>query len=177
MRTRREAIASLAALLAAMAAAQQHTEPRQSAPAPADCEQSKEHRQLDFWVGEWVVTSQGEKVGESSVQPVVRSCAIVESWTSVKGALGKSLNYFDPSTRKWHQNWVNDTGQISQFTGEFREGAMRLEGTSTLPDGRKVMRRMVLMPLPIGVRQTSEFSEDGGKTWKPAYDFLYTGRR
>lgn len=152
--------------------------PNQGEEAPAEtCEEKAEYRQLDFWVGEWVVTSKGEKVGESRVEKLLRGCAVVENWTAVRGASGKSLNFYNPETKKWQQHWVSDRGQISEFLGELKDGALRLEGYSVLPDGSRLRRRMTLLPLPIGVRQVSEYSDDNGKTWKVAYDFLYTQKR
>jgi hypothetical protein len=146
-------------------------------PAPPSCEDKAEYTKLDFWVGNWVVTSKGERVGESRIEKIAGGCAVQEHWTSASGGQGTSLNFYNPDTRKWQQHWVSDRGQISEFIGEPKDGGMKLEGYSVLPDGSRVRRRMTLLPVPIGVRQISEYSDDNGKTWKVAFDFLYTEKR
>jgi hypothetical protein len=70
--------------------------------APAPCDTAATSRQLDFWVGEWNVTTKGgTQVGQSSVQRTVGGCAVLENWTGNRGDAGKSLNAFNPVTRQW----------------------------------------------------------------------------
>jgi hypothetical protein len=67
------------------------------------------------------------------------------------------------------------TGRISEFSGEYKEGAMRFEGESHLSDRRRVLRRMTLFNLDgEHVRQFSRVSFDDGKTWSVNDDFTYT---
>ena len=43
------------------------------------------------------------------------------------------------------------------------------------PDGHKLQRHLQFIPMASGkVRQFSQASVDGGKTWSTEYDFLYT---
>lgn len=63
---------------------------------------------------------------------------------------------------------------MSEFAGEYKDGAMRYEGETHRQSGAKVLRRMIVYDLgPDRVRQYSERSTDGGKTWGVAYDFIY----
>ena len=139
------------------------------------CANQTEYKQFDFWVGEWVVTSEGQQVATSSIQRIVNSCIIFENYSQADGYLGKSFNFFDAHLHKWRQTWVDGTGFVSEFAGEFKDGAMRFEGESHLADGSKVLRHMTLFKLGTDrVRQLSEVSTDDGKTWRVNYDFIYT---
>jgi len=153
--------------------------PQGSSPAPqvSPCATQPEYRQFDFWVGEWDVTDQGKKIAVSSIQRIVNQCVIFENYSEGPDYTGKSFNFYDATLKKWRQTWVDNQGNVSEFTGEFKDGAMRLEGETHRANGRKVLRRMVVSPLDGGrVRQYSERSLDEGKTWGVAYDYVYVRR-
>ena len=139
------------------------------------CAHDPEHRQLDFWLGDWVVKSpDGNVVGHNSITVADGDCAIHEHWTDVQGGEGQSFNFYNQTTRKWHQSWVDDQGQIAEFDGTYREGAMRLEGFREGPGGSRIPARLTLTPSPDGsVRQLGENSADGGRTWTVLYDLTY----
>jgi hypothetical protein len=148
------------------------------------CANAPEYRQLDFWVGEWEVRNSagqpaaGQAVASSSVQRIIDSCVVYENYSEGEEFLGKSFNFYDAHLRKWRQTWVDNTGRVSEFLGEYREGAMRFEGESHLPDGRRVLRHMTIFDLAPGrVRQLSEASTDGGKTWRVTYDYTYLRKK
>lgn len=139
------------------------------------CSSQPEYKQFDFWVGEWDVTSEGKQVAESSIQRIVDGCIIFENYAQSDGFTGKSFNFFDATLKRWRQTWVDATARVSEFAGVYKDGAMRFEGETHLQDGRRILRRMTLFNLnPDRVRQLSEASTDGGKTWRVTYDFLYT---
>lgn len=138
------------------------------------CESTPEPRQLDFWVGQWEVTSEGRKIATSNIQRILRGCVIFENYSQGRDYEGKSFTFYDSVLKKWRQTWVDHEGIVSEFSGSFKDGAMQLEGVTHRPNGVTVMRRMVLSPLSDGrVRQFSLASDDGGKTWSVAYDFVY----
>jgi hypothetical protein len=142
------------------------------------CASQPEYKQFDFWVGEWVVTSEGQQVATSSIQRIVNNCIIFENYAQSDGYTGKSFNFFDATLKKWRQTWVDGTARVSEFAGVYQDSAMRFEGESHLPDGTRILRRMTLFNLgPDRVRQLSEASSDGGKTWRVTYDFIYTRRK
>ena len=148
-------------------------------PLPQPCRNSTEYRQLDFWVGEWEVQNpQGRPAGTSSVQLILKDCVIFENWTGVRGYTGKSFNLYNTRTRKWQQIWVDDQGGILEFTGEFRDGAMRYTGRSTAADGKPLQDRLTFTPLAEGrVRQLWEQSPDDGKTWNTVFDGTYIRKK
>jgi tetratricopeptide (TPR) repeat protein len=140
------------------------------------CMFQAEHRQFDFWVGEWTVqNAQGQQVGTSSIQRIENGCVILENWTAGPNATGKSINFYDATLRKWRQTWADSVGGVSEFAGEFKDSALRFEGESHTPAGTRILRRLTFFNLgPDRVRQFSEASTDGGKTWSVNYDFIYT---
>ena len=142
------------------------------------CKQKPEHRQFDFWIGEWDVFSGEERVGESSIQQIIESCVIYENYSQKDGYTGKSFNFFDPHLQKWRQTWVDLRGMVSEFQGEAKQSTLLLEGESHYPDGSRALRRMTFTPLGSDrVRQSSEISRDEGKTWKPHYDLTYIRKK
>ena len=142
------------------------------------CSSQALYHQFDFWVGEWDVTAQGRVIATSSIQHAVDGCVVLEHYEQADGYSGRSINFVDPPTRRWRQVWVDRTGTMSEFSGEFRDGAMHLQGTTHRTNGTTVLRTMRLNAMGADtVRQYSESSTDGGATWTTAYDFLYIRRR
>jgi hypothetical protein len=129
----------VAAALAALTGAAEPDKPKdeeRARAAAAPCEHLPEHRQFDFWVGEWDVHDPaGRKAGTNSVRKMPGGCVLFESWTSVSGSPGQSLNFYDPTRRKWVQIWVDARASVLRIEGEFREGAMRLAGDHVARDG------------------------------------------
>ncbi|MBX3280241.1 MAG: hypothetical protein KF868_19755 [Acidobacteria bacterium] len=132
------------------------------------------YRQLDFWVGEWNVFARGKQVGANSVQKILGDCVVFENWTDAAGRGGKSLNTFNRQKGKWQQTWMDDNGNVLEFTGEGRDGVMAYRAETVGPDGAKTLHRMTFTKLSDNrVRQFWEQSGDGGKTWNVAFDGDY----
>jgi hypothetical protein len=147
----------------------------QQPPAPCD---EPQFREFDFWVGEWDVTSGAKKIAESSIQKIIGSCVIFENYTDPRGFSGKSFNFYDSTLKKWRQTWVDIGGNVSEYSGEYKDGAMRFEGEVHRRNGQRIPYKMIIYNLGADrVRQYSENSVDGGKTWKVSYDFLYLRKK
>jgi len=100
-----------------------------------------------------------------------------ENWMPLKGGGGGSLNIYDSRDGKWHQAWVDAGGTRANFTGGMQGEAMVLAGewAGSGPKGEDGITRMTYSRQPDGgVRQKGEFSSDGGRTWVPTFDLLYT---
>ena len=100
------------------------------------CKGRPEHRQFDFWIGEWrPKNAQGVTVGTSSIQLILSSCVIFENWNTPISS-GKSFRNFDAKDGKWHQTWVDDKGTLAFYTGGLVDGKMVLDGeqSSTAKD-------------------------------------------
>src|SRR5688572_22462307 len=145
-------------------------------PSPPTCE-APEHRQFDFWIGEWTVRGKaGAVVGTSRIESALGGCAIVEHWTSSGANRGTSLNFYDRTTRQWMQTWIDNAGQPLHIAGALRDGRMVLEGTTPGAAGAPSTRnRISWTPLDGGdVRQLWETSTDGGTTWTVSFDGRYS---
>ena len=145
------------------------------------CMSNAQARQFDFWVGEWDAYVRGTKqfAGHSVIQVISGGCAILENWTSGSGFYsGKSLNFIDPATNKWRQNWVG-AGDSQDFeNGEYKDGTMRFTFETKDPQGHKLIGRFIFYNEgPNQVRQFNETSADDGKTWTTKYDFTYIRKK
>jgi hypothetical protein len=163
------------ALVTPGAAAQTSTPKPPPQTPPKRCLQSPQYRQLDFWVGEWAVTTrQGHHVGESSVHLILDKCVVFENWTGDRGLAGKSFNIYNRKTGKWEQIWVSSVGNLTKYAGGFKDGAMRYMADETDEQGKPILLRLTFFPVSADeVRQLGESSADGGKTWKTQYDLYY----
>jgi tetratricopeptide (TPR) repeat protein len=137
-----------------------------------------QYRQLDFWVGEWDVFAGKQKVGESSVQLILKDCVVFENWKGGQGGDGKSFNKYNNVTKQWEQFWVSDSGTTNYFQGTLKDASMRYALEMPGPSGAMFTRHLTFTPLAEGkVRQLSERSTDGGKTWITEYDFVYVKKQ
>lgn len=150
---------------------------RAQAPAPkavAKCA-TPEHRQFDFWVGDWDaydVSAPGKVVARNRVDRILDGCALREVYQQTDGMVGQSFSVYDASRQVWHQSWVTNQGQLLTIEGRFENGRMTLAGTR-LVDGHEQKVRGVWYPEKGSVRETAESSDDGGKTWKPLFDIVF----
>lgn len=141
-------------------------------PAPPSCD-SEKHRQFDFWVGEWNVTTNGQPAGHNRITLVYGDCALREDWSSVTPYRGGSFNIYDRANDKWHQTWVDSAGTLLELDGGMVDGKMVLTGQRPGPDGSMTINRITWTPNDDGsVRQLWETSTDG-ETWTAAFDGLY----
>ena len=135
-----------------------------------DCGAPKMH-QLDFWIGEWDLSSGGRRFGTSRVEPVIGGCALLERLTRESGEVILTLLFYDPVTRKWHAHGANKA-ESSESSGEFTEGAMHLSGTRPFPHRRTVSPRTT-----ANVRHNTETPAGGGAGWTTVRDVNYVRRK
>ena len=166
----RFALTTLALSVSAAAAAQ----------SPPGCH-SPESRQLDFWVGKWEVRPRGADkiVAHSLIEKRYSGCAIRENWMPVGKELtggGGSLSLYDGRRKLWRQAWVDSSGSRADFEGDYADGIMTITGKwdNFAGPGKDALVRMRYQRQPDGqVRQWGDASTDGGKSWSPAFDYLY----
>jgi hypothetical protein len=151
-----------------------------AAQVPAGCDTPESH-QFDFWVGKWEVHPNGADkiIAHSLIEKKYTGCAIRENWMPLGKEIaggGGSLSLYDPSRKQWRQTWVDSSGTRVDLDGGFADGVMSITGNwaNFGGPGTDALVRMNYQLQPDGqVRQWAQASTDGGKTWKPAFDFLY----
>jgi tetratricopeptide (TPR) repeat protein len=148
------------------------------------CAYKTENRQFDFWVGDWdvVTTKEGATAGTSHIERTLGDCVIWENWTSLgnsAGYAGKSYNIYNPDLARWEQFWVDNMAGMIHFYGGLKDGVMDFY-TDEVPqsDGTRLKRHLQFFNLGADrVRQFSQGSTDGGKTWTVEYDLTYNRRK
>lgn len=147
---------------------------RSATPAPTPACQEAGFRQFDFWLGKWKVTNlKGQQIGTSEITRQSEGCAIREQWTSASGKGGMSINYYDPSEKQWHQDWVGGDGTILHLHGGMKDGAMVL-GDETKDGQSGLVNRISWTPMSDGkVKQEWSISKDKGQTWETSFVGIY----
>lgn len=151
-------------------------------PSPAPACSAPEHRQFDFWVGEWEVRdAQGQLAGTNTITRILGGCALHEAWRGNGGMSGSSLNAFDAGRRQWHQTWVDDQGGLLVLDGGYADGKMVMS-SGQVPSRREpgvlITHRITWERLGEGkLRQLWEASRDGGKSWNTVFDGTYLPKK
>lgn len=145
-------------------------------PRPPKCT-AAEHRQFDFWIGDWDVFRRGESqttpVARVRIEPMVDGCAIREVYRRNDGYHGESFSMYDASRMTWHQSWVTNDGELLIIEGGVHDGRMILTGSTIGADRRSTLVRGVWSKEPNGVHEVAETSSDSGGTWKPLFDLNF----
>ena len=149
------------ALLLMMAVSVCHAAPPQPCSSP-------EHRQFDFWIGDWQVHKpDGSFAGINRITQEYGGCAIHEHYATGKGYSGESLNAYDATRKVWHQTWVDTSGLLLTLEGHWDGKSMILEGAK---------QRITWTPNSDGsVRQLWETADEKG-AWTVVFDGKYTKR-
>ena len=146
------------------------------------CASTPENRQFDFWLGEWNVetTQGGVPAGQSKIELILGDCVVQENWQSDGNPYsGKSYNMYNAALRRWEQYWVDNSAGNIFFYGGLKDGVMDYwTDEIPQPSGPPLRRHLQFIKIgPDKVRQFSQGSSDGGKTWTPEYDFTYIRKK
>jgi hypothetical protein len=144
------------------------------------CEFDANFRKFDFWIGSWDVQPTGAPrapVGASSViERALNGCVIIENWTPPGGPPGKSFNIYNTVSKKWEQYWVDATGRITHYFGEFRDDGNLYYEADQFGTPNKV-RMTFFNQGPDQVRQLGHLSTDGGTSWTVSFDLTYVRKK
>jgi hypothetical protein len=152
-----------------------------AAPAPASPPRAcagPEHQQFDFWVGHWDVfpTGKPKMVAHSVIEKLYGGCTIRENWLPLNNPGGGSLNMYEPSDKRWHQTWHDNSNARVEFHGGLAGNRMVLTGfwPGVNGPGQDGLIRMTYTPnADKSVRQHGEISTDHGLSWSTSFDFTY----
>ena len=150
----------------------------QSAAAAGGCE-SDAHREFDFWVGDWeVTTADGAIAGTNRVEKILDGCVIKENRVGTGGMHGESYNIFSQRRGKWHQSWVDTTGRLLLLEGGLEGGKKVLSGQMPGQDGKMVRLEISWEALDDGrVKQHWRASRDRGKSWNDLFVGFYAPKK
>lgn len=169
------------------------------AQAPADgagpCS-TPEHRQFDFWIGDWdieqrILDPDGDWLtfpARTSVRPALDGCALVEHWEgevqffwqgmeAPDRLLGLSVRSYDADAGEWVIRWMDTRtpkfGDGSRGIFEDGVGSFYREGTS--PDGRSMTSRIRFFDIrPETVKWDLAISTDDRVTWTTIWEMYMT---
>jgi hypothetical protein len=132
---------------------------------------SPQDRQFDFWLGAWnlsdVTQGRNTPAGTNDITRDDTGCLIEEDYRS--NAQGRSVNLHSRLDGRWHQTYIDSSGNRLVLVGGLEGRRMVLFAAPTA--------RSVWEPLDQDtVRFTQETSSDGGRTWNATFDSRYTRR-
>jgi hypothetical protein len=146
-------------------------------PTASFCPFRAATQQFNFMIGTWNVhqgTGQGSQ-GTATFSKDLNQCLVEEHFAALGGYEGISYNTFDVYTQLWTRTYVDNQGQRLFMTGGLTGTDMQLVGTKGALSGAEVMLRVTWSPVSTDeVRQTWEFSRDGGNTWRSERILRYT---
>lgn len=135
------------------------------------CKYDDNYKKFNFWVGEWDVYQNGQKIAESSITKSNGDCGILENWMPTNSNGGNSISYYDTSDKKWKQNWVAN-GSVSHFEEpkDYTSGDMQL-----IARNANTWYKMVYThdKEEDTVNQVMLSSTNKGKTWSKIFNGLY----
>jgi hypothetical protein len=135
-------------------------------PDPAGpCELAAD-RHFDFWLGDWTF-SQTQPVTSGGVNAITRDapgCRILENFNNGQG---RSVSFFSRADNRWHQTYVDTSGNRVVMAGEF-------DGTKMVLYASPVTRWTWHLTSPGEIRYYGE-SLSGG-AWIVGFDSRYIAR-
>lgn len=113
--------------------------------------------------------------GTVTVKPIWKGKAELEE-IEAEGPSGHweagNLFFYDPTAHQWIQTFVAASeGRFNEPSGigEYRDGNVEYYSTDTL-NGRTVLDRAIWSDIkPDSHTYTESLSDDGGRTWRPAF--------
>lgn len=150
-----------------------------SVPPPTPCS-AAEHRQFDFFIGDWDtfdVAAPKVLVARNRVARMLAGCAVREVYEQSDGLRGESISTWDGSRGVWHQSWVTNRGLLLLLEGRLESGRMVLTAPERNADGSTSQLRGIWWREGETVRERAERSRDGGVTWTPVFDIVFRPHR
>jgi hypothetical protein len=148
-----------------------------AATDPDSCVTNPESRQLDYWLGNWKIGSEGSSgSAHSTVALSLDKCLVVENWDGGRGHRGRNVFGYSSDDKSWYGMFADNEGRVHVFTsGKVSAGSAEFEGTSRGPNGESVLNRVKVIRLNANkVEQTWEKSNDSGATWKVVFRGEYS---
>lgn len=150
---------------------------RTAAADSGKCGAAPASQELNYWLGDWTVTTPGEPGSSTSnVSLLLGKCVVVENWKDGTGHAGENIFAYNLGEKSWRGMFVNDHGQAHVFVdGKVAAGTAEFDGPSRGPKGEAILNRIKLVrKAPNRVEQTWEQSSDNGATWTTVFRGEYS---
>lgn len=155
-------------------------------PALAQAQQpcsTPEHRQMDFWLGEWDVRWEefpGIPAGSGSnvITRAYAGCVIQEAFDggpSTGGLIGHSVSVYHAPVGMWRQTWVDNQGGYFALTGGAAENGAFILTTDRISESAPHQRMVFEDIAPESLTWRWQRSADG-RTWTDQWVIHYTRR-
>jgi len=155
--------------------------PALGADEAATCAASADARQLDFWLGDWLVGSPGMAgKGHSTVHLSLDKCMTIESWGSdTSNHNGENTLAYNAEDKSWYGLFVDNQGRVHMMKGNVTPGSAALQGPARDENGRAVLKRVRIVRVSAdSVEQIWEKSADNGVSWATDFKMEYVrGKR
>jgi hypothetical protein len=150
-----------------------------AADAPS-CAINSANRQLDFWLGDWTVSSPGASTTASSkVTLALDQCMLIETWTGGHGHTGQNVFAYSADDKNWHGFFADNQGRVHVFLdGKVTANSAQFSGPSLAPNGEVVINRVTIARIGQDkVEQIWRKSSDDGATWSTEFQGEYSRRK
>jgi hypothetical protein len=137
-------------------------------------------KQLDFWIGDWVVkdTTPNAKnpPGTNSIRKIYGGKVVHENF-KMGSFEGQSWSVFDAKAKLWRQTWVDNNGAYIAMTSKFVNGKLAIQ-TVPNPASQMTASRMVFSNVkPDSFTWSWEATKNGGKSWSLSWRLQYTRKK
>jgi hypothetical protein len=153
---------------------------RSAAADSGKCAAVPASQALNYWLGDWTVTTPEEPGSSTSkVSLLLDKCVVVENWKDGTGHSGENIFAYNLGEKSWRGMFVNDHGQAHVFVdGKVAAGTAEFDGPSRGPKGEMILNRIRLVrKTPNKVEQTWEQSTDNGNTWTMVFRGEYSRQK
>lgn len=155
-----------------------------AATAPASACADDGYRQLDFWVGEWDLSWQGQdgatQTGSNRISgDELGDCVISEHFDGAPSITlrGQSVSVYDPRSDTWRQTWVDNQGGYIALSGGLGDDGLFALETVSGNDDRPTFRMIWQDVSDDAMRWHWQQKNMQSGAWEDRWVIDYTRRR
>lgn len=140
------------------------------------CHYGEPYKRLDFWIGEWDVFVNDNKIADSKITKSVGACSLHEDYQTNSGFSGMSMSFYDSTDSLYKQTWIDKFNSILHFKETAsKPGYLQMQA----PSGNGNLARMTYLydNKTDEVTQTMEGSSDGGNSWSTNFVGVYKRKK
>jgi hypothetical protein len=144
-------------------------------PAASGACSGPAYHELDFFVGNWVVTDKlGKQFATDRVSKEYGGCVIWEQWFGARGSHGAGYSGYVPTRHVWVQTFMDDRGTVLVFEGGPAGASFSISGPSYPKPGAIEQNHVIFRTLPQRVvEEYWTVWDDGNKTSRVIFDGFF----